>query len=92
MISFVNGFLCTCSCDVSKAKRGVDPHQQTDGAQNPNKPNAPKNGMVTDSDPAVVLGGLLKDASATAVTSAQAVAPLAPLNADTQSQSINLLV
>jgi hypothetical protein len=25
-ISFVNGFLCTCSCDVTKAKQGQDPH------------------------------------------------------------------
>jgi hypothetical protein len=30
MISVVNGFLCTCSCDVAKAKRGVDPHPKSD--------------------------------------------------------------
>ena len=29
-ISYVNGYLCTCSCDVSKAKRGEDPHPSTD--------------------------------------------------------------
>ena len=52
MISFVNGFLCTSSCDVSKAKQGVDPHPKTDAAQNPAKPET-KNGTVKSDDPAV---------------------------------------
>jgi hypothetical protein len=25
-ISFVNGFMCTSSCDVAKAQKGEDPH------------------------------------------------------------------
>ena len=93
MISFVNGFLCTCSCDVAKAKRGVDPHQQTDGAQNPAKPDATRNGVATADKPAVVLGGSLSAASATAtVAPSNAVQSSAPASVQSQAQSVDLLV
>lgn len=90
MVSFVNGFLCTCSCDVAKAKRGVDPHQQTDGAQNPTKTDATKNGVVTPNQPAVVFGGSLSGANATTnATPSNAVQPAA---STAQSQTVDLLV
>lgn len=84
MISFVNGFLCTSSCDVSKAKQGVDPHPKTDATQNPAKPEA-KGGVVKPDDPAVVLGGTL---------STIAVPPAAALSSSTpvQTQLVDLLV
>jgi hypothetical protein len=97
VISFVNGFLCTCSCDVAKAKRGVDPHPSTD-AQNPGKPQT-KNGVVTDDKGAVTYGGSLAAASAattatsaTVVTAASAVQSSGQVNAQTQGQVVNLLV
>ena len=85
MISFVNGFLCTSSCEVSKAKRGVDPHPKADDIAA--KPAAAKNGVATTDDKgAVVLGGSL-----TAVTGATAVAPVSA-NLQTQGLVLNLLV
>src|SRR5262245_34127012 len=86
MISFVNGFLCTCSCDVAKAKRGVDPHPSTDAVQNPAKPET-KNGVVTDDKGAVTFGGSLAATSAatssSVVTPASAAQPSAQVNAQT---------
>ena len=49
-ISFVNGFLCTSSCDVSKAKQGVDPHPKLDELQNSAKPDATKNETASGKD------------------------------------------
>jgi hypothetical protein len=54
VISVVNGFLCTCSCDASKAKRGVYP--KADDAQSPAKPE-PENVVVTDDKSAATFGG-----------------------------------
>jgi len=94
VISFVNGFLCTCSCDVSKAKRGVDPHPSTD-AQNPAKPQT-KNGVVTDDKGAVTFGGsLAATAAATSssvVTPASAAQSSAQVNGQTPGQVVDLLV
>ena len=86
MISFVNGFLCTSSCDVSKAKQGVDPHPKTDEVQN-SKQHETKNGVVNVDDPAVVLGGAL---STTAI--APAAAPSSSTQAQAQAQIVDLLV
>jgi hypothetical protein len=61
-ISYVNGFLCTCSCDVSKAKRGEDPHPSTD----PTKPDSEKDAAAGDArtdGPAVLYGGSLSGPS-----------------------------
>jgi hypothetical protein len=84
-VSFVNGYLCTCSCDAAKARRGVDPHQQTDGVQSDPKTQT-KNGVVTPDKPAVTFGGSLSGTSTT--TGADAVTPVAA----SQGASINLLV
>jgi hypothetical protein len=92
MISFVNGFLCTCSCDVSKAKRGVDPHPKSDGDPSAEKPKT-KNGVVNADDPAVKFGGALAGVSAAAnVSSPDAVQPAAAANTQSQALAIDILV
>jgi hypothetical protein len=62
-ISFVNGFLCTSSCDVSKAKNGEDPHPST----STNKVDASKTDATSsvsrDDQPAVLFGGSLSGPS-----------------------------
>jgi hypothetical protein len=91
-ISFVNGFLCTSSCDVSKAKRGVDPHPKAEDVQNPEKATT-KNGVVTTDQGAVVFGGSLAATStATGVSPASAVQSSVPANAQVRGQIVNLLV
>ena len=96
-ISFVNGFLCTSSCDVSKAKHGVDPHPKIDELQNSAKPDATKNGLATGKDTAdadaVILGGSLSATSAAAAVS-PASAAQSPVAASIQAQGqiVNLLV
>ena len=96
-ISFVNGFLCTSSCDVSKAKQGVDPHPKLDELQHPAKPDAPKDATATGKDaadtPAVILGGALSAPSAAAAVSPAAAAQ-SPVAARIQAQGqiVNLLV
>jgi len=91
-ISFVNGFLCTSSCDVSKAKRGVDPHPNTGDPAT--KPAAAKDGVATTDDKgAVVLGGSLATTTgATAVAPVAAVQSSVPANVQTQGLVLNLLV
>ena len=90
MISFVNGFLCTCSCDVSKAKRGVDPHPSTDAVQDPAKPQT-KNGVVTDDKGAVTFGGSLAAPTATSATVVTA-ASATQASGQANGQVVNLLV
>jgi hypothetical protein len=92
MITFVNGFLCASSCDVSKAKQGVDPHQQTDGVQAVAK-NTTKNGVVAADKPAVVFGGSLSAASTTTNAGlSSAVQSSAATGTQPQAPSVNLLV
>ena len=64
-ISIVNGFVCTSSCDVAKAKKGEDPHPVT-GAEKIAEEKAEKasDPFRTD-DPAVVFGGALAMPSST---------------------------
>jgi hypothetical protein len=91
-ISFVNGFLCTSSCDVSKAKRGVDPHPKPEDVQGSAKPEV-KNGVVTSDNAAVVFGGSLSATSAaTNVAASSAVQSSVPANAQVQGQIVNLIV
>ena len=86
MLSFVNGYLCTSSCDEAKAKRGVDPHPKLDPRQADGK--ADKTGKIMPAseveDPAVVFGGVLAGLSASgrgnaaAAQTANSAAPRAP--------------
>ena len=68
-LSVVNGRLCFCSCDVSKAKRGENPHPSTD----PGKVDAGKDSRSPGraDQPAVVFGGSLSGvASANSIEAA----------------------
>lgn len=78
MISVVNGFVCTSSCDVSKAKQGKDPSAPP-GATVADSSQTKTSGLRAN-DPAVILDGALKDAaSADAVTPAQNATASQPL-------------
>ena len=96
-ISFVNGFLCTSSCDVAKAKQGVDPHPKIDELQNAAKADATANAETTSKDTAdtdaVILSGSLKATSAAAAVSPAAAAQSpAAARIQAQGQIVNLLV
>ena len=91
MMSVVNGYLCTCSCDVAKAKRGVDPHPKADGDPGVTKPKA-KDGMVRPDDPAVVFDGSLRAQGTGGPASLGSVQPAAAVDTQIQSQAINILL
>jgi hypothetical protein len=59
--TIVNGYLCTSSCDVAKAKKGENPHPSTDATGI----DADKKGKdISRADkPAVLYGGSLRNAS-----------------------------
>lgn len=82
MIAFVNGYLCTSSCDVAKARVGKNPHPKKDANQDPTKAHT-KNGVYDPSQsndptkpggPAVVYGGALASPR-NAVTASGATQP-----------------
>src|SRR4051794_15670836 len=59
-ISIVNGYVCTSSCDVAKAKKGQDPHPATHAAESDGRDRADGRGDLSDGrGPAVVFGGSL---------------------------------
>jgi hypothetical protein len=73
VISFVNGYMCTSSCDEAKAKRGVDPHPNLHGSDNDKAdPKNPVDDPSGTSDPAVVFGGALTGTAAVNPTSESA--------------------
>ena len=74
-VSVVNGFVCYSSCDVSKAKKGEDPHPSS-GSGNVDKESAASSLRRAD-QPAVVFGGSLRTSAAASVT---AVASGQPAN------------
>jgi hypothetical protein len=87
MISVVNGYICTSSCDAAKAKQGKDPNAPP-GTPPGDDDKDKASGLA--SRPATVLGGLLKDlATANSVTAANATAPA---NTDHRPSSVNRLV
>jgi hypothetical protein len=87
MITFVNGYLCTCSCDVSKAKRGADPHQQADGLQNPESSKNASGGRTFDG-PAVLYGGSL---GASQVAAPPVAAPVPPTSVLSAGRLLNVV-
>ena len=54
-VSIVNGYVCTSSCDVAKAKKGEDPHPALHAAG-----DEPQDAAV-DRGPAVRFGGALSN-------------------------------
>jgi hypothetical protein len=64
-ISIVNGFVCTSSCDVAKAKKGKDPHPLTGAAKIAAEKEEAASDPLKSGNPAVVFGGVLAGLSAT---------------------------
>ena len=65
MISVVNGYVCTSSCEASSARAGKDPNAPP--GTPPGQSGKPDKNSPFAGQPATVLGGALKDL-ATAVT------------------------
>jgi hypothetical protein len=59
MISVVNGYVCTSSCEAASAKQGKDPHAPP--GTPPGTSNKTDKSSGLDGQPATVLGGALKD-------------------------------
>ena len=76
MVSVVNGYVCSTSCDVEAAKKGKDPNAP---------PGAPlgSSGKASglDKQPVTILDGALKELAANAVSPP---ADAAPANASAQ--------
>jgi len=86
-ITIVNGYVCTSGCDEAKAKQGKDPNAPP-GTPPGDDSKDKASGLA--SQPATVLGGILKDlATANAVTPAS---DAAPGNTDYRPASVNRLV
>jgi hypothetical protein len=94
VISFVNGYLCTSSCDVAKAKRGVDPHPKADPREADGK--ADKSDAIRLAselgDPAVVFGGSLSTLAPARVNATVAAQASNPARLSTPAPTIDLLV
>jgi hypothetical protein len=75
-MSMVNGYVCTSSCDVAKAKRGEDPHPAlgSDGGVADTGQKRPSDASNAD-NPAVIFDGALS--ALTGVTQLASVAPAA---------------
>ena len=84
-ISFVNGFMCTSSCDVAKAKKGEDPHPNLHTLNEADE----KRGGSLDG-PAVVFGGSLAERSQ-AVSGVDAAGRAEPASLWTQGFSVDVL-
>jgi len=87
-MSIVNGYVCTSSCDVAKAKKGQDPHPN-EGSQDPGKTGQ----QAGDRDHAVVFGGSLADPT----TNPNAIKPVTDAEASASpagsaKQLVDLLV
>ncbi len=78
MISVVNGYVCTSSCEAASARAGKDPNAPpgTPPGQSGKTDNKTDKTSGLDGQPATVLGGSLKDpAAANAVTPAGDTTP-----------------
>jgi hypothetical protein len=85
-VSVVNGYVCTSSCDVAKAKQGKDPHPALNAAK-----GEPKDGAV-DRGPAVLFGGSLSDLrGANGVKPPDAAAPADPANGRNRKLGVDRL-
>ena len=80
-ISFVNGFLCTCTCDVAKARKGEDPHPSTHAGQLDDQQKPGEVGKSSRADqPAVLFGGTLAETA----DGVQAINPSSPTDASVE--------
>jgi len=83
VVIIVNGYICASSCEAAKARHGQDPHTQP--GQLPGADSKKSSGL--DSQPAVVFGGALKNASAGAATASNVSGA-----ASSPANKVNLLV
>jgi len=86
-VSIVNGYFCASCCDVSKAKKGENPHPATDPGNLDGKDRA----SVRTDEPAVQLGGALSALSADAVTAIDGTHPTDPAVAQRTGQTVDVL-
>ncbi len=91
-ISIVNGFFCSSPCDVSKAKKGQNPHPSTDpGNVNTEAQNAPPGSGRSD-QPAVLFGGALSGPSApTGLKAVDGAQPADPATLWRQAFAVDVL-
>jgi hypothetical protein len=86
-VSIVNGYFCASSCDVSKAKKGEDPHPSTDPGNVDGKDRA----SPRADEPAVQFGGALSVFGTDAVAAAVGTAPTDRAVAQRPGQSVDVL-
>jgi hypothetical protein len=92
-ISIVNGFVCTSSCDVAKAKKGEDPHPATGAEKIAKEKEEKASDPLRAGDPAVVFGGALARLSATAaVQPTDAARATGSIDPRTPGSSLDLTV
>ncbi len=92
-ISIVNGFVCTSSCDVAKAKKGEDPHPATGAEKIAEEKEAKASDPSHASDPAVVFGGALAQLPPSAtVQPAGATRPTDPTSPRPPGSALDLTV
>jgi len=88
-ISVVNGYVCTSSCDVAKAKKGEDPHPALHAA----KDESPNDASGTSRGPAVLFGGSLGNGpGAEGINTVGATANADPASGQSRKPMVDLLV
>ena len=87
MISVVNGYVCSSSCDVEAAKKGKDPNAPPGAPPGLSSKTDKTSGF--DNQPVTVLDGVLTDSL---TSSAVTVAANTEHSTGSQPPSVNLLV
>ena len=87
MISAVNGYVCSSSCDVEAAKKGKDPNAPPGAPPGSSSKTDKTPGF--DNQPVTVLDGVLADSL---TSSGAAVAANTGHSSGSQPPSVNLLV
>jgi hypothetical protein len=87
MISVVNGYVCSSSCDVEAAKKGKDPNAPPGAPPGSSSKIDKTSGF--DKQPVTVLDGVLTDSS---ISRAVTVAANTEHSASSQPPLVNLLV
>ncbi len=87
MISVVNGYVCSSSCDVETAKTGKDPNAPPGATPGSSSKIDKASGF--DKQPVTVLDGVLTDSL---TSSAITVAANTARSSGSQSPSVNLVV
>jgi len=87
-VSIVNGYFCANCCDVSKAKKGENPHPSTD----PNNVDSKNRDSSRADNSAVLFGGALSETlRADAVSAVDGTQPDDPATAPRTGQTVDVL-